>query len=75
MFTRWRAEMLSLVMFPACGPQPREKDGTRFVEKPTAPMEEGPFATIRLAGFWRKKASSTSWSMACTLMVCPSPPK
>ena len=75
MFTRCRAEMLSLVMFPACGPQPRENEGTRFVENPTAPMEEGPLATIRLAGFWRKKASRSSWSMACTLMVWPRPPK
>jgi hypothetical protein len=61
--------MLSLVMFPAWGPQPKEKDGIKPVLKPTAPMELGPFITMRLAGLSRAKASSTLRSWACTDMV------
>ncbi len=59
MLSKWRAVMLSLVMLPACGPQPRENEGIKPVLKPTAPVELGPFITMRLAGLSRAKASST----------------
>ena len=49
--------MFSLVMLPACGPQPSENEGNRFVLNPTAPWLLGPFATMRLAGFCRKNCS------------------